>query len=94
MQNVVSKSIAAAGSSKLEMLFYLVVLLHCLSMHFKFNVRFIHVAGNHIVGQVIGGISRGDMYEGITKRENMLSFLPLEKSFLDRYPALGKWIEG
>ena len=91
---MVSGIIAAAGSSKSEMIFDPVVLQHFLSISFKCNVHFVHVAGNQMISHVTDGISRGDMYEGIMKGETMLSFLPLEKSALARSPALSKWLEG
>ena len=59
--NMVSESIPASGSSKSEALFDLVARLHCLSMCFKCNVRFIHVAGTRMIIQGTDGISRGDM---------------------------------
>ena len=92
--NIVPESISEAGSSKSEVLFDLVMRLHFMSMHFKCNVFFIHVAGTWIIRQGTDGLSRGDMYEGITKGKMMIYFLPLEKSALDRSPALSKWIEG
>ena len=92
--NMVSECIAAAGSSKLEVLLYLEVRLHFISMRFKCNVHFIHVADTPIISQGTDGLSRGDMYEGIMKGGAMLSFLLLEKSALARSPALSKWIEG
>ena len=70
--NMVSKIIAASGSSKLDTLFDLVVRLHCLSMRFKYNVRFIHVAGTWMISQVTDGLYRGDMYEGMMKGETIL----------------------
>ena len=71
------ESISAAGSSKLEVLFYLVVQLHCMSMHFKCNLRFIHEVGTHMIIQGTYGISMGDIYEEIMKGKNMLSFILL-----------------
>ena len=65
--DLVLESIVVSGSSKLEKLFNLVVRLHCLSMRFKFNVRFIHVAGTQMIIQGTDGLSRGDIYEGIMK---------------------------
>ena len=43
--NRVPYNIAAAGSSKSEVLFDLVVRMHFLIMRFKYNVHFIHVGG-------------------------------------------------
>ena len=70
-------SINVAVYSKLEILFNLVVRLHCLIMCYKCHVHFIHVAVTGTVSQGTDGLSRGEMYEGIMKDETMLSFLPL-----------------
>ena len=91
---MVSESIYASGSSKLEALFDLVVRLHCLIMPFKFNVRFIHVAGTRVISQGTDGLSRGYMYESIMKGETMLSFLPLGKLALARSPDPRNCIKG
>ena len=73
--NMVLESIATTGSSKSEALFDLLVRLHCMSMRFKCNVRFIHVAGTRMSSQGTDGLSRGDMYEEIMKGGNNY-FLP------------------
>ena len=44
--------------------------------------------------QVTERLSRGDIYEGITKGKTMISFILMEESALDRSPTLIKWIEG
>ena len=56
--------IPAAGSLKLEVLIYLVVILHFLSMYFFHSI---HVEGTRMINQGMYGISRGGMYEGIIK---------------------------
>ena len=63
-------------------------------MRFKYNVRFIHVAGNWMIIQVTDGLSRDDIYEGIMKGGTMLYFLPLENLALDRSPTLRNLIDG
>ena len=75
--NMVSESIAAAGSFKSEVLLDLVMRLHCLSMHFRCNFRFIHVAGTRMIRQVTEGLSSGDIYEGIMMQKTMIYFLLL-----------------
>ena len=65
--NMVSDIIAASACSKSEALFDFVVRLHCMKMRFKYNVRFIHVAGTWMIIQGTDGLYRGDMYEVIIK---------------------------
>ena len=47
-----------------------------------------------MISQGTDGLSRGDMYEGITKGETMIYFLLLEKSAPTRSPDMSKWIKG
>ena len=73
---MVLESITVTGSSKLELRFDLVVRLHYVSMRFKCNVCFIHVAGNCMNKKNREGLYRGNTHEGIIKGETMLSFIP------------------
>ena len=88
-----SERISVVGSSKSEVLFNLIVLMHFLSMCFKFNFCFIHVGVAQMISQVTDRIYRGDVYEGMLKGETIFPFLLLEKSSMKRYPNLIKWIE-
>ena len=63
--NMVSEIIAAAGSLRSETLYDLVVRLHCFCMRYRCQVRFVDVAGTHMIGQGTDGLSRGSMYEGL-----------------------------
>ena len=60
---MVSESIDAVGSPKLEVIFDLVVQLYFMRMRFKFYVCIIHVTGTRMIVQGTDGISRSDMYE-------------------------------
>jgi hypothetical protein len=42
----------------------------------------------------IDGVSRGDMNAGVMAGADMLSFVPLNVSVLERSPALTKWLLG
>ena len=93
--NMVSESIAAAGSSASELLYDLVVrLVACLGMRFRCSVQFIHVAGTRMIKQGSDGLSRGDLYEGVMSGKPMLHYIPLADSALDRSPKLLPWIRG
>ena len=92
--NMVSESIAAAGSSTSELLYDLVVrLVACLGMRFRCSVQFIHVAGTRMIKQGSDGLSRGDLYEGVMSGKPMLYYIPLADSALDRAPRLLPWIQ-
>ena len=68
---MVSEIISAAYFYKSEVLFDLVVKLHCIRMRFKFNVSFIYMTVTHMISQGTDGTSRGDIYEGIMKGKTM-----------------------
>ena len=72
---MVLESISAVGSSKSEVLFNLLVRLHCMRMRFRFNICFIHVVSTWMISQGTDGISRGGMYKVMMKGEIMLYFL-------------------
>ena len=51
-----------------------------------------HVAGTRIISQGTDGLSRGDMLEGVIKGREMLSYVPLHLSALNRDLSLQNWI--
>ena len=85
--NMVSESIAAAGSSREETLYDLVC------MRYRCKVRYINVNVTRIIGQGTNGISRGIFYKGVMNVKTMLLFLPLGESMLKILEPLGRWIE-
>ena len=56
--NMVSDSIATAGSSRLETIYDLVVQIHCFLIRYMCQIRFIHVAGTRMIDQGTDGLSR------------------------------------
>ena len=95
MDNMVSESIASAGSSSSEQLYDLVVrLVRCLGMRFRCSVHFIHISGSRMTAQGSDGLSWRDLYKGVMSSKSLLSFIPLANSALDCSPALRPWIQG
>ena len=45
-----------------------------------------------MISQGSDGLSRGNMLEGVMKGQDMLSFIPLDKSALDEQNNLEEWI--
>ena len=89
--NMVSESIAMSGSSRLETLYDLVVQLHCFSIRYTCQVRFIHVSGMRMIGQRTDVLSRGSLYKGVMKVKPMLLFLPLGELVLKRSEPLARF---
>ena len=85
--NMVSESIAAAGSSREETLYDLVC------MRYRCKVRYIDVNVMRMIGQGTNGISRGIFYKGVMNVKTMLFFLPLGGSVLKISDPLVSWID-
>ena len=86
---MVSESIYAAGLSRAETIYDLVVQIHCLCMRYRCQIIFIHVAGMRIIGHGTDGLSRDSFYKGVMNGKPMLLFMPLRESELKRSETLG-----
>jgi hypothetical protein len=51
-----------------------------------------HVAGMRMIAQGTNGVSRGLLTEGVNARLDMLSFVPLHLSAIERNPSLHPWV--
>ena len=87
--NSTAESVIHKGLSSSPLLYDLVVRLHKLSYTFLCAIQIIHVSGTRMISQ----LSRSDMLEGVFKGRDMLSFVPLHLSALDREPSLTEWVE-
>jgi hypothetical protein len=76
------------GNSSSQKLFDLVLCLKQLEMRTGAVLNVIHASGKRMMAQGTDGVSRGQMDEGVTAGEDMLSFVPISKSALDRHPPL------
>ena len=80
------------GNSSSEKLFELVLRFRKLEM--VTGARFVisHVSGKRMIAEGTDGTSRGQLKEGVTIGENMLDFIPLDVSALDRTELLKPWL--
>jgi hypothetical protein len=67
--------------------------LRLLEMHAGWKLHVIHVAGTRMIRQGADGLSRGDMLSGVMGGKDMLCFVPLHLSALERSPLLKPWVE-
>jgi len=81
------------GSSTSRILHELVLRLRKLEMNVGIKLYFIHVSGTRMISQGSDGLSRGKLYEGVMRGEEMTSFIPLHLNALERSPELRSWIE-
>ena len=80
------------GTSSSKTLFDLVLRLRKLQMKYGVKIHLIHVAGTRMIEQGTDGISRGNLLEGVMTGKNMLDFVPIHLTALERSPALLHWI--
>ena len=90
--NSTAESCFYRGGLKSKLLHELVLRLRLLEMKYGMHVHVIHVSGERIIAQGTDGCSRGSLMEGVMAGEDMLSFVDLAKSGVERHPALLDWI--
>ena len=91
--NSVAEGAYYKGNSTSRLLFDLILRLTMVEMRFRMKLHLIHVAGTRMITQGTDGLSRGIMLEGVMKGENMLTYVPLDKSALDVEPSLKIWLQ-
>ena len=87
-----AEAVASKGSSTSPLLYELVVRLFKLSTTFSCSIHVIHVSGTGMIKQGTDGLSRGDMLEGVLKGRDVLSYVPVHLSALERDAFLKEWI--
>ena len=91
--NSTSEAAYYNGSSKSEKLFQLILKLKRLEMHSKTKIHIIHVSGERMKEQGSDGLSRGNLNVGVMAGKEMLSFVPIHKSALERSNTLTPWLQ-
>ena len=90
--NSTAESCFYRGSSTSKKLHGLVVRLRSLEMKYGLQIHLIHVSGKRMIAQGTDGCSRGFLMEGVMAGEDMLSFVDLGKSAVERHPPVLDWI--
>ena len=80
------------GNSSSAKLFDLVVRTKLLEVSHKCKIYISHVAGKRMMAQGTDAISRGVCTEGLKGASAMISFIPLDRSALDRHKPLVDWV--
>ena len=92
--NSTAESVFYKGNSTSKTLFNLVLRLRRVQMEGDLRLHVIHVAGKRMIVQGTDGGSRGDLNQGVMAGENMLGFVPLHLSAMDRSGSVERWIRG
>jgi len=61
-------------------------------MEFGMTIHVIHISGKRMIAQGTDGCSRGSLMEGVMAGEDMLTFVDLARSAMERSPRLLRWL--
>ena len=73
------------GGSSSKLLHELVLRLRKAELKYGFVLHVVHVAGTRMIAQGTDGLSRGILLEGVNKGEDMLLFIDLSRSAVERH---------
>ena len=90
--NSVAERAYFRGTSTSRSLFELILELRKLSISGLFKLHVSHVSGSRMIASGIDGASRSDMGTGVFQGKDMLDFVPLHLTALERSPGLKNWI--
>jgi hypothetical protein len=91
--NYVTECAYFKGTSSSPILFGLVLRLRKLELHSGWKIHVIHIAGTRMISQGTDGLSRGDMLTGVMGGADMLTFIPLALTAIERQPELMEWVD-
>jgi hypothetical protein len=66
----------------------LVLQLRKAELEHEFTLQVVHVAGTRMIAQGTDGLSRGIFLEGVMRGEDMLSFVDLARTAIERHPRV------
>jgi hypothetical protein len=81
------------GASSSELLHELVTKLRKLEMTQGCKIVLVHVSGERMKLQGSDGLSRGNLLEGVMTGKDILSYIPLAETAIERSPYLLRWIK-
>ena len=90
--NSTAESAYFKGTSSSKSLFNIVLRLRKLEFRSGIKIHFIHVSGSRMIVQGTDGLSRGDTCEGVMQGHQMLNFVPLHQTAVERSPQVKQWI--
>jgi hypothetical protein len=90
--NTTVESALYKGTSKSEKLLSLVIRVKLLETRRGIRILVSHVSGKRMIAEGGDGVSRGSLNEGVMAGEDMLSFIPLHLSAIERSSTLLGWI--
>ena len=61
-------------------------------MTYGLLIHVIHVSGKRMIAQGMDGCLRGSLMEGVMAGEDMLTFVDVTKTAVERHPPMLEWI--
>ena len=86
--NSTAENCFARGNSSSKKLHELIVRLRKVEMEAGLNLQLVHVAGTRMIAQGTDGLSRGALLEGVLSGKDMLAYVDLSKTAIERHPPL------
>ena len=81
------------GGSSSKLLHKLVLRLRKTELEYDFTLHVVHMSGTRMIAQGTDSLSRGIFLEGVVRGEDMLAFMDLSRTAVDRYPGMLKFIK-
>ena len=90
--NSTAKSCFYQGTLKSRHLHGRVLKLRGLEMAYGMSIHVIHVSGKRMITQGTDGCSRGLLMEGVMTGQDMLLFVDLSRTAIERHPPVLDWV--
>jgi hypothetical protein len=81
------------GRSSSKLLHKLVLPLRKTGIEYDFTLHVVHVASTRMIPQGTDGLSREIFLEGVVRGEDMLSFLDLSQTAIERHPGVLNFVK-
>ena len=79
-------------TSQSKCLHMLVLSLRTLELEYGMTIHLIHISGKRMIAQGTDGCSRGSLTKGVMSGKDMLTFIDLGRSAVERHPPLVEWV--
>jgi hypothetical protein len=90
--NATAEGCSFRGGSSPKLLHELVLRLTKTELEYDFTLHVVHVAGTRMIAQGTDGLSRGIFLEGVMRGKDMLAFMDLSQTAVERYPGVLEFV--
>jgi hypothetical protein len=90
--NATAKGCFFCGGSSSKLLHKLVLRLRKTELEYDFALHVVHVAGTRMIMQGTDGLSWGIFLKGVVRGKDMLSFMDLSQTAIERHPGVLEFV--